>query len=422
MFAEFKSPHEYLTSRTAASLPDPVVARRVTEIIHDVRTSGDEAIKKLTERLDGVRPEALRVSAESIQSSVDLIGPDVREILLDAITNVRAFHKKQVPESWLSSEEDGRQFGMQFRAIERVGCYVPGGTAGYPSTVIMTVVPAQIAGVPDIVLASPPGKTGAVNPLVLAVAGLLGVDRVYAMGGAQAIAALALGTESVERVGKIVGPGNAYVNEAKRQLFGVVGIDSLAGPTEVVILADRSAKPEYVVRDLFAQAEHDPDSRAILITDSPELQKEVQGLANRFISSCGRRRILEKAIHDHGAIVLVQNLAEGVGLVSRLAPEHVQVMTARPEALLPEIKNAGAICLGEFTPVVVGDYFGGPNHVLPTAGTARFSSPLSVLDFMKFSSVLKLSKERLLSDQSSMAKFAELEGFPNHRDSVQCRK
>jgi histidinol dehydrogenase len=285
----------------------------------------------------------------------------------------------------------------------------------------MTVVPAQMAGVPRIVIASPPGKNGQVNPLVLGVAHLLGIDEVYAIGGAQAIAALTFGTDSVPRVDKIVGPGNAFVNEAKRQVYGTVGIDSLAGPTEVVILADDSAKPMEIARDLFAQAEHDPDARSLLVTDSRSLASAVQFQCNELITHVPRNEIIRASLDRFGGIILVSDLEEGIAVVNELATEHLQIMTRNADELVNSIQNAGAIFVGSDTPVAAGDYCAGPNHVLPTQKNARFSSPLNVLDFMKFSSVLKFSKERLTQAGPAMARFADLEGLPNHKFSIECR-
>jgi histidinol dehydrogenase len=311
--------------------------------------------------------------------------------------------------------------GMQYNAVNAVGCYIPGGKAGYPSTVIMTVVPAQIAGVKRIVLVSPPDSDGYVNPLVLACAGLLQIDEVYAVGGAQAIAVLAFGTESITKVDKIVGPGNAYVNEAKRQVYGAVGIDSLAGPSEVVILADDSADVDLVVRDLFAQAEHDPDARAILVTTSQYLAEQTMERCRELLTDAPRKDIIQQSLSDYGAIIRAPGLNEAVEIVNALATEHLQILVAQPDELLPKIKNAGAIFVGSFSPVAAGDYCGGPNHVLPTLQNAAFSSPLSVFDFMKFSSVMRCSEELLQRVGPRMMKFAELEGLVNHKLSIAAR-
>lgn len=421
MLKVYNSADEYLRSRVAAENRSPQLNDRVSSIIEQVRQKGDAALREFTSQFDGAALENLRVPGQTIEQAVKNLQTQVKAIFEAAINNVRHFHQRQLPKGWNERNSDGSLLGMQYSPITRVGCYIPGGRAGYPSTVIMTVVLAQIAGVERIVLVSPPGKDGAVNSLVLAVAGLLGLQEIYAIGGAQAIAALAYGTETVPKVYKIVGPGNAYVNEAKRQVFGTVGIDSLAGPTEVVILADDSANPEYVVRDLFAQAEHDTEARAILLTTSEKLATEVRHKVESLLTEVARADLLKGALESHGAVVLISDLNEGVELVNDIAPEHLQIMTQNTAILLPKIKHAGAIFLGEFTPVAVGDYFAGSNHVLPTGQNPKFSSPLNVMDFMKFSSVVKYSEHRLKEHAPAISKFAELEGLLNHKKSVECR-
>ena len=417
----FESSESFLGTRTVGSSPKPEIFVQVRAILDRVRREEDAALRHFSQTFDGLETTRLRVPTAAIETAQSSLPTDTRAILLEAIANVRKFHQKQLPESWSEVQKDGSRLGMRFTAIERIGCYIPGGNAGYPSTVIMTVVPAQIAGVKRIALVAPPTGKGLVNPLVMAAASLLEIDEIYAVGGAHALAALAFGTASIPKVDKIVGPGNAFVNEAKRQLFGTVGIDALAGPTELVILADDSAPAEFVVRDLFAQAEHDTDTRVVLVTTSRELAAAVASQAEELLIRAPRREILEKSLHQHGAIVLVPDLGKGVILVNQIAPEHVQIMTEDPEAILAEVRNAGAICLGRFTPAVVGDYLAGPNHVLPTGRSARFASPLSVFDFMKFSSLLGYSSEKFSRDAAKIEKFAELEGLINHRNAVSCR-
>ena len=421
MIKLFESAQDFLNARNSAKSIDPRIVSRVSRIIEEVRAHGDTAVKRFTEAYDGVQLSQPGVPISEINHAESQLSADIRNLLEEAIQKVRFFHEHQMPESWLKELKGGGQLGMQYRPIEAIGVYIPGGTAGYPSTVIMTVVPALIAGVKRIALASPPGKDGSVNPLVLAAASYLGVTEVYSIGGAQAVAALAYGTESIQRVHKIVGPGNAYVNEAKRQVFGMVGIDALAGPTEVVILADETANPDYIIRDMFAQAEHDPVSRTVLVTRSEKVATAVQARSESLLKDAERFEILKEAVGNHSAAVLVPNLDEGVKLVNELAPEHLQIMTRSPHSVLEKITNAGAIFLGDFTPAVTGDYFAGPNHVLPTAGTAKFTSPLSVLDFMKFSSVVSYSKENLRRDSKLMSRFAELEGLLNHKIAIECR-
>lgn len=421
MLKLFESTESFLRARGEQPEWFSEIAVQVAEIVKRVREEGDRALKYFTQRFDGVTLENLRVPEEEIGSALNDIGTETKEIFLAAIESVRNFHLKQRPQTWVEIEKDGSQFGMQFTSVESVGVYVPGGTAGYPSTVIMTVVPAQIADVKQIILVSPPQKNGSVNTLVLAAAGLLGIKEIYSIGGVQAIAALAYGTESIPKVSKIVGPGNAFVNEAKRQVFGVVGIDALAGPTEIVLLADEEARPEYCVRDLIAQAEHDADARAILITTSKSLAKKVQSLLESVLPQCERKEIVMKALTNFGAIVLISDLNEGVQLVNEIAPEHLQIMTKNPSNVLRNIRNAGAIFLGDFSPVVIGDYFAGSNHVLPTGANAKFSSPLGVWDFMKFSSVISYSKVRFKKEALQISQFSKLEGFINHSIAIECR-
>lgn len=421
MLKVYHSADEFLRGREALEARNAQLGSQVSTIIEQVRQKRDVALRELTSRFDHVALENIRVPLPVIEDATNQMDAEVKEIFKAAISNVRYFHEHQLPRGWTAENGDGSSLGMQYSPVARVGCYIPGGKAGYPSTAIMTVVPAQIAGVERIILVTPPGKDGMVNPLVLAVAGLLGIEEVYAIGGAQAIAALAYGTETVPKVHKIVGPGNAYVNEAKRQVFGVVGIDSLAGPTEVVILADDSANPDYVVRDMFAQAEHDTEAGAILLTTSEKLAGEVHQKIESLISGAARADLIKGALGNHGGIVLISDLNAGAELVNEMAPEHLQIMTENPEKILSKVKHAGAIFLGEFTPAVVGDYFAGSNHVLPTGQNAKFSSPLNVMDFVKFSSVVKYSKSKLKEHIPAISKFAELEGLINHKKSVECR-
>lgn len=421
MLKIYRSPEDYFKTRKAVAAEDAPLRQQVADIIARVRSDGDRALVQLTEKFDGVKLKTLRVATDDIDESVQNLKPEIRQTFERVIENVRRFHAKQRPNSWMETLPDGSRMGLKFTAIQNVGVYIPGGRAAYPSTVIMTVVPAQIAGVERIALVSPPTREDGINQHVLAIAGLLGIGEIYAIGGAQAIAALAYGTESIARVDKIVGPGNAYVNEAKRQVFGEVGIDSLAGPSEVAILADGSSNSQFIARDLLAQAEHDPDARAILITPSQKLADDVTTIIARLLPELPRKEILEKSLADQGAVILVSGFAEGATVVNQIAPEHLQFMTENPEKYLMLIRNAGAIFLGELSPVVVGDYFAGSNHVLPTAGTARFASPLSVFDFMKFSSVVQYSKQSFVSDAEHIARFAELEGLFNHKFSIECR-
>ncbi len=421
MLKIYSSPDEFIKIQKATAADTQQLRQHVSDIIARVRRDGDRALTQLTEKFDGVKLPSLRVPQPLLDDSLQKLDAEIRRIFERAIENVRRFHENQLPKSWLETLPDGSRRGLQFTPMQNVGVYVPGGRAAYPSTVIMTVMPAQIAGVERIALVSPPTREGGANQLVLAVARLLGINEIYTVGGAQAIAALAYGTKSIPPVDKIVGPGNAFVNEAKRQVFGDVGIDSLAGPSEVVVLADDSANPQYIARDLLAQAEHDPDARALLITPSKKLTSAVAKIIEQLLPGLPRKEILQKSLTNAGAVILVNDIAEAARVVNQIAPEHVQIMTENLDQVWPQMRNAGAIFVGEFSPVAIGDYFAGSNHVLPTAASARFASPLSVWDFMKFSSLVQYSKERFRSDAKHIARFAELEGLYNHQFSIECR-
>ncbi len=422
MFKRFENAADFQAEERTQSLIAPEISATVADILQAVRTGGDEKIKKFTDRFDRCKVEELRVPQSAIARSVAGLCASTRTLFENTIMNVRKFHELQIQPEWSGHKSEGSRAGVRYNAIGNAGLYVPGGRAAYPSTVIMTAIPAQLAKVGRIVLVSPPDLHGNVNPLVLAAVGLLGLDEVYAMGGAQAIAALAFGTETIERVDKIVGPGNAYVNEAKRQVFGIVGIDSLAGPTELAIVADDSAVAEHVVRDLFAQAEHDPDARVVCITTSTVLAEQVEKLMPELLPNCERRDIIEASIAHNGALVLVRNSDEAAVVVNQVAPEHLQIMVASPDELLSEIQNAGAIFIGNNTPAVAGDYGAGPNHVLPTGGTARFSSPLGVWDFVKASSVLQYQDSDFADAAATFIEFAQLEGLSNHGEAISCRR
>lgn len=421
MLQVFDSPEAFWRAHPFRSGPDAQVTQTVGRILTAVRREGDPALRRLSRELDHVAPEALRLPPEAPAQAAVALEPEVRELFLRFISRVRAFHEKQRPNAWLEQTADGGCVGLQVAPIQRVGVYVPGGRAAYPSTVIMAVVPARVAGVSEIALVSPPAEDGWPNPLVLAVAGLLEVGEVYALGGAQAIAALAYGTESVRAVDKIVGPGNAYVNEAKRQVYGTVGIDALAGPTEVAILADHTADAGYVAHDLAAQAEHDVDTRVTLITPDAALIQAVRARLRTLLEGNPRAAVLQAALSRQGAAVLVSDLEQGVAVANRLAPEHLQILTRQPEELRVQVRYAGAIFCGPHTPAVLGDYGAGPNHILPTGGTARFASALGVWDFLRYTSVLQLSKAAFADLAGDAVRFAELEGLPNHAQAIRCR-
>lgn len=402
---------------------DADLLKQVTSIIDDIRQRGDEALIDYTRRFDGVElaPSELRISEEALHRSAAKVDEKILAALRVAIKNVRAFHERQVERSWEISPMEGVRLGQRITPLERVGLYVPGGTAAYPSSVVMNVVPAQVAKVERMVVTTPP-RTLAENPAIAAALLELNVGEIYAVGGAQAIAALAFGTETVPRVDKITGPGNRYVAAAKKILFGVVGIDTIAGPSEIVIVADETGRAEFIAADMLAQAEHGEDASAILITSSDSLAHGVAQELQRQAESLQRRAIVASSLRDYGAIVLVNTLDEACSIVNELAPEHVEIVTSDDEAIAAKIKHAGAIFFGSYTPEAVGDYLAGPNHVLPTGRTARFSSALGVYDFVKRTSLLRYSEEALSTVADDVRVFAESEGLSGHARSATIRK
>jgi histidinol dehydrogenase len=406
---------ERLAARSVAL--DAELMSVVGAIVDDVRRRGDEALIDYTARFDKVESKQIRVDEEDLARCAAGVDERVRRALGEAIENVRKFHERQVEESWTINPRAGVQLGQRITPLERVGLYVPGGTAAYPSSVVMNVVPAQVAGVERIVVTTPP-RTLSESPAVAAALVELNVSEVYAVGGAQAIAALAFGTETVPRVDKITGPGNKYVAAAKKIVFGVVGIDAIAGPTEVVIVADETARAGFIAADLLAQAEHGEDASAVLITTSESLARSVAEEVARQAESLPRREIVEASLRDYGAIVLVETSDEACALVNELAPEHVEVLTSDDEAVAAKIRHAGAIFFGSYTPEAVGDYLAGPNHVLPTSRTARFSSALGVYDFVKRTSLLRYSKDAFARVAESVAVLAECEGLSAHARSA----
>jgi len=390
----------------------------VREILAAVRMRGDDALRAFTEKFDRVTLAAFRVPAEEYEEAEALVKPEVVRALKEAAANIQDFHQRQVRPSWFATRESGTLLGQIVRPLKRVGLYVPGGTAAYPSSVLMNAIPAKIAGVKEIVITTPPGPDGKVNPAILVAARIAGVSEIYKVGGAQAIAALAYGTEQISPVDKIVGPGNLYVALAKREVFGLVSIDMVAGPSEIVVLADDTANPRYVAADLLSQAEHDPLSQAVLITPSASLAEAVQQELARQIADLPRKEIAEAALRDYGAICLVKDLTEGFDMVNRLAPEHLELLIADPFDHLARVENAGAIFLGPYSSEPVGDYFAGTNHVIPTNGTARFSSPLSVDDFVKKSSVVAYSKQDMREHGRKIVALAEQEGLAAHGRAI----
>lgn len=393
----------------------------VISILEQVKREGDEAVRFFTEKFDRVQLTELRVSDEEFQEAVHLVDSEIIAALQEAADNIRDYHQKQVRQSWFTTKETGTILGQIIRPLKRVGLYVPGGLAAYPSSVLMNAIPAQVAGVKEIVIVSPPGRDGKLNPTILAAARIAGVREIYKVGGAQAIAALTYGTATIKPVDKIVGPGNIYVALAKREVYGLVDIDMVAGPSEIVVLADNSANPRYVAADLLSQAEHDPMASAVLVTPSRTVAEAVAFEVERQLALLPRKEIAEASIRDYGAICIVKDLQEGFEVVNRLAPEHLELLIENPFDHLGKVENAGAIFLGQYSSEPVGDYFAGPNHVLPTNGTARFSSPLSVDDFVKKSSVISYSKQDLKNNGSKIVSLAMQEGLQAHARAIQER-
>jgi len=392
----------------------------VSEIIRTVRAEGDQAVLAYTEKFDQAVLENLEVTAEELQEAFQSVDDQFITILEKAAENIRAFHKNQVRTGFVK-QESGITLGQKITPIENVGIYVPGGTASYPSTVLMDTIPAKIAGCSQVVMVTPPGKDGKIAPAILAAAKIAGVDRIFKVGGAQAVAALAYGTQSIPQVDKIVGPGNAFVAEAKRQVFGQVAIDMIAGPSEILVVADEKSNPKHVAADLLSQAEHDKLASAVLVTNSNDLALAVQEELERQIPLLPRAQIARKSIDDHGKIIVADDLKVVIDIANELAPEHLELMVDDPFDYLDDIRNAGSIFMGRFCPEALGDYFAGPNHTLPTSGTARFSSPLSVDDFVKRSQFTYYSKDALASCAAEVAYFARQEGLEAHARSAMIR-
>ncbi|HAV90023.1 MAG TPA: histidinol dehydrogenase [Eubacterium sp.] len=396
----------------------------VDEILANVKANGDKAVFEYTAKFDGatLTADTLRVTEEEIAKAYDEIeDKELVTIIRKAIANIKDHHEKQLKQSWFSSREDGVMLGQKITPLERVGVYVPGGKAAYPSSLLMNVVPAKVAGVDEIVMVTPPGKDGKINPTTLVAAKEAGVDTILKVGGAQAVAALAYGTESIKKVDKIVGPGNIFVALAKKAVYGHVGIDSIAGPSEVMVIADETANPRYVAADLLSQAEHDELASCILVTTSKELAEAVSKEVDGFVEILSRKAIIEKSLENFGYILLVDTMDEAVDVANEIASEHLEIVTKDPFLTMTKIRNAGAIFLGEYSSEPLGDYFAGPNHVLPTNGTAKFFSPLNVDDFMKKSSIIYYSKEALEPVSSDVIKFANAEGLTAHANSIKVR-
>ena len=396
---------------------------RVNEIIENVRANRDAAIFDYTKRFDGadINAENILVTEDEIKEAYEKVDEKLLTVIRKALVNIRKYHEKQRQYSWFDSEESGIILGQKVTALEKVGVYVPGGKAVYPSSVLMNIVPAKVAGVKTIVMTTPPGKDGKVNPATLVAAKEAGVDAIYKVGGAQAIAALAFGTESVPKVDKIVGPGNIYVALAKKAVFGFVSIDSIAGPSEIMVLADETANPRFVAADLLSQAEHDEMASAILVTKSRDLAEQVSKEVEGFVAQLSRKEIIQKSLDNYGYILVAESMDEAIATVNEIASEHLELVTKNPFETMTKIRNAGAIFVGEYSSEPLGDYFAGPNHVLPTNGTAKFFSPLSVDDFIKKSSIISYSREALEPIYKDIVQFAECEQLTAHANSIRVR-
>lgn len=395
----------------------------VQDIVADIRARKDEAVFEYTKKFDGadINADNIRVTEEEIQEALTKVDPSLLDVMKKSMKNIREYHEKQRQYSWFDSQPNGTLLGQKVTALSSVGVYVPGGKAAYPSSVLMNIIPAEVAGVKKIVMVTPPGKDGKVNPVTLIAAHLAGATEVYKVGGAQAIAALAFGTESIPRVNKIVGPGNIFVALAKKAVYGHVSIDSIAGPSEILVLADETANPRFVAADLLSQAEHDELASAILITTSMELAEKVSAEVDKFVAVLSRKEILQKSLDNYGYILVADTLHEAIDAANEVASEHLEIVTRNPFEVMTKIQNAGAIFLGEYSSEPLGDYFAGPNHVLPTNGTAKFFSPLGVDDFIKKSSIIYYSKEALEPVHKDIEAFAEAEHLTAHANSIRVR-
>ena len=411
-----------LNDPKAAEARNEELDQAVLAILSEVREKGDAAVLSFTEKFDGIKLDSMLVSEEEFQEARALVSPAFIQAMEEAKENITSFHSEQKERSWFVNKPNGIMLGQKVTPIERVGIYVPGGKAAYPSTVLMDALPAKIAGVPAIAMTTPPQKDGKINPHVLVAAELAGVDKVYKVGGAQAIAALAYGTETIDKVYKIVGPGNAFVARAKKWVYGDVAIDMIAGPSEICVVADETCIPKFAAADLLSQAEHDEEASAICIATDKKIAEAIQAEVLKQLEQLERKAIAEKSIQDHGRVVLTASIEEAYELVNLLAPEHLQLMTRNPMEQMNLVQNAGAIFLGNYSPEPLGDYFAGPNHTLPTNGTAAFASPLGVYDFVKKSSIIQYSREALLAAADKIATIANTEGLTAHAKAITIRK
>lgn len=400
---------------------DPKIVEIVTSILNGVKEGGDAAVREYTSRFDGSVPKKTVIEKEELQQYLDVVEEDFINAITRAKDNIQRFHQRQAQQSWLTTEENGVIMGQRIRGLNRVGIYVPGGTAAYPSSVLMNAVPAKIAGVKEILMVTPPGAEGNPNPYIMAAAAIAGVDKVFLCGGAQAVAALAYGTEKIPKVDKIVGPGNIFVATAKRLLYGVVDIDMVAGPSEILIVADKTAKPSFLAADLMSQAEHDKMASAILLTTSETIARATVKEIERQIKFLERQEIIERSLEDYGEIIVCETMEQAIKFANELAPEHLEMCVEEPLKYIGMIDNAGSVFLGNWSPEPLGDYFAGPNHVLPTSGTARFFSPLSVDGFIKKSSFIYYTQPELEKAKDDIITLAETEGLTAHANSIKVR-
>jgi len=422
VIADGKKEYDFIKElKLRAENSDKEVVPAVSEIINNVREKGDKAVYDYTVKFDGKAPEKTEITKEEIEELIKDCEPKFLEAITKAAANIKDFHARQVQQSWLTTKENGVIMGQRVRGLKRVGIYVPGGTAAYPSSVLMNAIPAKLAGVEEVIMVTPPCKDGKPNPNIMAAAKIAGVDRVFLMGGAQAVAALAYGTETVPKVDKIVGPGNIFVATAKKLLYGVVDIDMIAGPSEILIVADKTANPKFLAADLMSQAEHDRLASSILLTTSDEIAVETEKEVLRQVEKLSRNDIIEYSLSNFGAIIVCSDMTQAVDFANELAPEHLEVCCENPMEYVGKLHNAGSVFLGNYSPEPLGDYFAGPNHVLPTSGTARFFSPLSVDSFVKKSSFIYYTEDALKKDAELIEEFAKKEGLTAHANSITVR-
>lgn len=400
---------------------DQKIVDIVSTIIRNVKENGDDAVREYTVRFDGSVPKKTVITKEELQSYLDMVDDDFKTAIIKAKDNIYDFHLRQAQQSWMTTKENGVIMGQRVRGLHRVGIYVPGGTAAYPSSVLMNAVPAKIAGVKEIIMVTPPGKDGNPNPNIMAAAAVAGVDKVFMVGGAQAVAALAYGTERIPKVDKIVGPGNIFVATAKKLLYGIVDIDMVAGPSEILIVADKTADPSFLAADLMSQAEHDKLASAILLTTSADLARATLHEIDKQIKDLERQNIIEESLENYGEIIVCESLDQAISYANELAPEHLELCVSEPLKYIGKVDNAGSVFLGNFSPEPLGDYFAGPNHVLPTSGTARFFSPLGVDSFVKKSSFIYYTPQELSKAKDDIITLAESEGLTAHANSISVR-